>query len=398
MRSPCPRLRDRRTAGVVCWPWFVPSPDATLGDGDGAARHPYRPRRRSRSATIRPRTARHRKESCPDPVSEADYATVSEAGSTINSLRHGRPDNRRLQWALALSLMAHLLCWGGYELSQRMGWLEQLKKLSWLHHPAKPVPPVPPPAVTQEPELTFLQVAEADPVPPQKPKFYSNNNSHAANPDPDKNLDTPKLNGQQTDMVRTETAPRTKITKAPQATAEPAQQQTQSPPPSNAVKPGDTAQNKPQDAEPQPEPPHPPRPRTIKDALAQQPNQIQGREMRQEGGTHRIALRPSFDAQETAFGDYDAQFTQAVQQKWDDLLDSQRFADDRTGHVVLRFHQNYDGTITEITTLENTVGPLYGYLCMRALTEPAPYARWPEDMRRLIGGNFREMTFTFYYY
>jgi hypothetical protein len=342
---------------------------------------------------------RNRKESCPAGISEADCATVSEADSTITSLRRGRPDNRRLLWALVLSLVLHLLCWGGYELGLRTGWWEQLRKWSLLHRLAKPPQPVPPPpVVAQEPQLSFLQVAESDPAPPQKPKFYSNNNSHAANPDQNKNLDTPKIDGKQTETPRTETAQRTKITKAPQAEAEPPQQQSQPTPPHAAPTPGDTAQSKPQDAEPQPEAPHPPRPRTIKEAKAQQPNQIQGLAMHQEGGTHRIALRPSFDAQETIFGDYDAQFTQAVEQKWDDLLDSQHFADDRTGHVVLRFHENYDGTVTEVTTLENTVGPVYGYLCMRALTEPAPFARWPEEMRREIGGNFREMTFTFTYY
>jgi hypothetical protein len=44
--APCrprPRQRADRTGGVVRWPWFVPSPDASLGDGDGAARHSYRP-------------------------------------------------------------------------------------------------------------------------------------------------------------------------------------------------------------------------------------------------------------------------------------------------------------------------------------------------------------------
>ena len=74
------------------------------------------------------------------------------------------------------------------------------------------------------------------------------------------------------------------------------------------------------------------------------------------------------------------------------------FARDRSGRVTLHFNLNYDGSITEVTQLDNTVGPLYGYLCQQALTAPAPYAKWPEEMRRLIGGNVREMTFTFFYY
>jgi hypothetical protein len=71
---------------------------------------------------------------------------------------------------------------------------------------------------------------------------------------------------------------------------------------------------------------------------------------------------------------------------------------DRTGKVMLRFHLNYDGTITEMTVLENTVGDLLGYVCQKAINDPAPFKPWPEDMRRLVGQNYREITFTFYYY
>ena len=49
-------------------------------------------------------------------------------------------------------------------------------------------------------------------------------------------------------------------------------------------------------------------------------------------------------------------------------------------------------------TLENTVGELLGYLCQEAIEEAAPFAKWPPDMVRMIGANYREITFTFYYY
>ena len=105
-----------------------------------------------------------------------------------------------------------------------------------------------------------------------------------------------------------------------------------------------------------------------------------------------------FDAKATLFGDYDAQFTQAVQQKWYDLIDAQNFSGDCVGRVTLHFNLNFDGTITEIKMEDHTVAMMWAYLCQRALTEPAPFAKWPEEMRREIGGNTREMTFTFYYY
>ena len=57
----------------------------------------------------------------------------------------------------------------------------------------------------------------------------------------------------------------------------------------------------------------------------------------------------------------------------------------------------YDGRITDMKMSDNDVGDLLGLLCERAVLDPAPYAPWPSDMRRLIGHNYREVTFTFYY-
>jgi TonB family protein len=100
----------------------------------------------------------------------------------------------------------------------------------------------------------------------------------------------------------------------------------------------------------------------------------------------------------TPFGAYDAAFIEAVTQRWYDLLDSRQFSMDRSGKVTLRFHLNYDGSITDMQVLENTVGDVLDYVCQKAVTDPAPFASWPSDMRRIIGENYREITFTFYYY
>lgn len=308
-------------------------------------------------------------------------------------------------WALVLSLLVHAAGWGGYELGQKEGWWDQLRVYTWKLFPHRPAPPPAQPVQpATQPELAFVQVADPDAVAPPKPKFYANNNSHAANLKEDQNnLENPKLNGHQTDAPKTETARVTKISKAPTEPKQaqppqPPQPQTQPVQPQPIVARGNETQGHPQEEQQHPQQPQPARPRTLKEYFARNPNSIAGLQMRQDGGTRRVALRPTFDAEETAFGDYDAEFVQAVEQKWYDLLDSQNFAGDRTGVVVLHFHLNYDGTITELTAPKTTVDTLYTFLCERALTEPAPFARWPEDMRRLVGGNFRDMTFTFYYY
>ena len=70
--------------------------------------------------------------------------------------------------------------------------------------------------------------------------------------------------------------------------------------------------------------------------------------MMQDGGVRRHASVSSLDVKLTGFGDYDAALVEAITQRWYDLLDSQRFALDRTGKVVLQFRLNYDGTISDM--------------------------------------------------
>ena len=119
--------------------------------------------------------------------------------------------------------------------------------------------------------------------------------------------------------------------------------------------PGDLTLGKPETSDKSP-PQEEPRPRTIKQALAQQSQRLPGPQMRQEGGAHRQALVPSLDVKSTPFGAYDAALVEAVTQRWYGLLDSQQFAMDRSGKVTLRFHLNYDGTITDMNVVQNTVG------------------------------------------
>jgi hypothetical protein len=326
---------------------------------------------------------------------------VSEAGSTLGSLRQGRRENRRLFWALALSLAVHLLIWGGYESNRRTGWLDHWPLAARLQHALKLTRLLPAPAPTPkpepEPQLAFVQVAQDDPEPPQKPKYVASANAHAANPDVAQNGDTPKLNGLQTDAFQAETARRTQRAKTqPQPELQPEPEQPKPLQPQSVLKRGDLDTGKPQDAQPQPEPPHPHRPRTLKEYAEQ--NHLAGVKMRQDGSVSRYADLASPDAKRTPFGDYDDKFIDAVRQKWYDLLDGEHFSGDCQGRVTLHFNLNYDGTITDIKFADRSVDMHYAYLCQQALTEPAPFDKWPEEMRREIGGNQREMTFTFFYY
>jgi hypothetical protein len=316
---------------------------------------------------------------------------MAETAARFESLQFSRRETGRLALALALSLVLHLLVWGSYEAGKKFDVWRRMPRLTWL----QPTPKLIPPVQKTEPPLEFVMVEQPSTEAPANAKYYSSQNSRAANPDANRNATVPKLNGTQTEAPKIETVPKpdfNKLQPAPKpATPEPAQ-------PARAVAPGDLTLAKPQDSQPQQEQ-APPRPRTLQEALAQtQPHRSPGVAMKQDGGVPNVKLSASFDAKATPFGEYDSEFVDAVTYRWYSLLESQQFALDRTGKVILKFHLNYDGTITEMTVLQNTVGDLLGYVCQKAINDPAPFKPWPEDMRRLVGANYREITFTFYYY
>lgn len=312
---------------------------------------------------------------------------MAETATRLESLRLNRRETGRLSLVLALSLAAHLLAWGGYEAAREFKVWRWVPQMAWLQ-PAPKLPPV----QKQEPPLEFVMVQHPSTEAPDKTKYYGAQNSRAANPDADRDASVPKLNGTQTDVPMTETVTKpdfNKLQPAPKP-ANPEQAQ-----PTPVVQPGDLSLGKPQDSQ-QKQQEETPRPRTIQEALAQM-HHPPGVAMKQDGGVSR-RLETSFDVKATPFGQYDSDFVDAVTYRWYSLLDSQQFALDRTGKVTLRFHLNYDGTITEMTVLQNTVGDLLGYVCQKAINDPAPFKPWPEQMRREIGANSREITFTFYYY
>jgi hypothetical protein len=313
---------------------------------------------------------------------------------------------------LVFSLLAHLGAWGGYEVGKQFGWWQHLPSSAWWHRAEKKNPPPPPP---QNPPVTismnFLpDVSHPEAEPPPQAKYYSSKNSRAANPDASKDTDTPKLTGTQKDIPKTEDTPKfTKLQPSAPPPEPPATQAAPTPPATPEAEPAkprgdleivkktspDSAPEKPKTT-PQPE-----RPRTVKQALAQRAaQQLPGQQLKQEGGVRRQRLWSSLDAAATPFGEYDRAVVEAVTQRWYDLLDSQKFAQDRTGKVTLHFKLLTDGRIIEVKVVDDqsNVGPLLCYVCQEAVEQAAPFGKWPPDMVRMIGANFREITFTFYYY
>lgn len=326
------------------------------------------------------------------------------------SLHIESAESNRLLWALIISMLFHLVIFGGYYTGQKYNlwanlrwpaWLTPVKKLVELAK-AKPPPLVQPQAQEDQIPLMFVDVsaAQATPAPPKKAKYYSNKNSLAANPEPDPKSDVPKITGTQQEMVKTEDVPREKF-----VPLQPAHPQPAAPPkpqeelvPKTTIKPGDLTVAKPdltpkkgegQATED--------RPRTIREALARlQEHRLPGEKMKEEGGVSRHLEISSLDTEATPLGDYDSALVEAISQCWYSLLDAQQYASDYRGKVVLRFHLHADGRITDVTVTQNTAGTVPGLICETAIDKPSPYPPFPNDVRRVVGES-RSIQFTFYY-
>ena len=139
------------------------------------------------------------------------------------------------------------------------------------------------------------------------------------------------------------------------------------------------------------------RPRTLAQARRQNVELI-GKKMKQKGGMDRFRLQSTPNLLKTPFGNYDAAVIQAIQQRWFDLLEKLPIVQNTRGKVVLKFWMKSDGSVSDLKVVENSAGDdLQSYACEAAVRDPAPYGRWPEDMRRVIQSDRREIRFTFYY-
>lgn len=307
--------------------------------------------------------------------------------------------SNRLAWAFAISLVLHALTVGTYQAGHKFGWWQRAHWPAWLRSSpglmsflkknAKP------PETPKDLPLVFIDVSpeQATPAPPKDAKFYSNKNSVAANPDPKLDTEIPNIDGKQTNVPKTEDVPREKY--VPLQPSPPPQPE-EKPKPSEA--PGDLVMAKP-DLNPNKEPGQAllPKPRTLQEARARNGiNRLDGRKMKQDGGVKRDLRISSVDAKATLFGDYDLALIEIIKERWYGLLEQRDYASDSRGKVVLQFRLHYDGRITDMAVAENTAGEVLGFICQRAVMDPAPFTAWTLDMRRVLGDT-RNIQFTFYY-
>lgn len=305
------------------------------------------------------------------------------------TLRVGRREFSRLGVALAVSLAAHLLFWGGYATVKHFNLTAKWKLLQWVQRLLTPSPRQQAKVEPQNREpYIFIDVREAQSVaePPKNAIRYSDRNAIAANPDDNKNLTDPKIEGEKNELQKTEDAGRrNKFDQLMPDPPKPAE------PPQPKLTPGAMTVAKAELAPGETKP----RPRTIRDAMLQK-NQSPGPRAKLDGGAS-LRANASYDVKATGFGAYDRAFIDAVSSRWYDLLDSMSYDNYRQGKVVLQFVLNYDGRITEMKVVSSTVPETLSLLCQKAVLDPAPFEKWPREMRLMVGEDFRRITFTFNY-
>ncbi len=336
--------------------------------------------------------------------------------------------------AAVISLLIHLLAFGGWKLGEARGWWRAQSLPAWLQAAQKHLATIavkkvptkallkPQPLPRHEVPMVFVDIdpAAAIATPPKQTKFYGAANTEAANLAKKLDSAVPQITGVQDKVIKTtdpskakplqpsppKTEPKPDPTpeaqaKAPEPKADPKPAQ---PEPQRTQAPGDLAFAKPQDkvqdgkaqteqSQPAHAAPQVTRPRTLEEARRRAG--MQGEKMQQDGGVNRLAMNSSLDVTRTSFGDYDREFVDAVQQRWYKLLE------DREGHVpgkvVVEFRLWYDGRVTDMKVAQNEVGELLGLICQKAVLDPAPYKRWPTEMRREINSDYRDVKFTFFY-
>lgn len=263
---------------------------------------------------------------------------------------------------------------------------------------------------------------------PENTKFYAAQSTLASNPDSKLDTTLPKIDGKQTQIVRAFDAPRSQpkpvaLQPTPQAEqrvdAQPKKEVADKPRPE--VKqiakatpekqfPESKEKQNPGDLDPKTQPktnPQPPaqessteaapkpRPKTITEArLRQSDSRPPGEKSKQDGGVKDISSDFSFAAKGTPLGDYDARIVDAIRTKWYALLDGKTSP---RGHVTIEFRLYSNGSVRNVKTTEKDVDELFAYLCQSAIITPAPYEKWPESVRAIIGKDYRDVKFTFFY-
>lgn len=329
-------------------------------------------------------------------------------------------EGRTLVRSFLISILIHLLLIGGLELAYKAGIVSSSPVRAFMETSLNIPMDVKPTERSQveefrETPLVFVEVdpSKAEDTPTKNAQFYSSHSTKAANPDPRDISPVPRIDGTQDKVMKTfetlqlDAQPLSPppVAAAPVETLKPLPEVRPLPRP--AMDPGNLQFAKaapklspdPGSSETFAEPRKPQfqeRPRSLAEAKRRQ-GIIEGQPIKQDGGVNRASDVALLDVTGRSFGGYDAVVVAAVQQRWYDLLEDRQYALERSGRVVLEFRLHHDGRITDVKVNANDVGDFWALICQKAVEDPSPYAKWPTEMRREIGRDYRDVRFTFHY-
>lgn len=328
----------------------------------------------------------------------------------------GGSRGRALLTAAAVSLLVHATLFGGWQLGKKYGWWRdaQLPAFFKFFLPAPPSElaaapkPEPTPKISEVP-LVFVDVdpSRAALEPPKETPYYGAANSVAANPNPTIDLNKPNVDGRESPVVKVTPSGRP-LPLPLQPTPVPKQEsdsttETDAQPEKKSEKlaPGDLAMAKPNE-EARPGKPNEieqpakeskkPKPRKISEVKQ---NSMQSEPSKMPGGV-RLEGISSLNVKGSIFGNYDREFVNAVETEWRRQIDKIGTVP-TPGRVVLEFRLHADGSVSHMKVVESTVGEILEIICQLAVTKPAKYPPWPDEWRRLLDTDFRDVRFTFYY-
>ena len=336
---------------------------------------------------------------------------------------------------MLVSLVLHVLAFMGWQNRAVLGRMALFRPLAkaLAGAPARPRPSPVTPTITfvQEPapqgaedhrQFIETDTSQVTGEEPKNARFYSANSTVAANPEnpSGKVGDTPYLNGQETRLASTENVrpqpPGVAAAPVPRPVTPPAAPP--GAPPPGAAKPAEPvkelAENglkvgkekkvavleqpvaPPAAVLPTPSQPASPPPTPVRPIGAGSGREIATAKSHSTAmGVSRIGIA-AFNVAGSPFGEYDKALISAVQSRWYAVLNDKRM-DVHAGTVVLQFDLRADGSVANMVMKENSAGFDLGLYCEKAVVESAPFAPLPESLQRLIGGDAREIVFTFYY-
>jgi outer membrane biosynthesis protein TonB len=111
------------------------------------------------------------------------------------------------------------------------------------------------------------------------------------------------------------------------------------------------------------------------------------------GATNRLPAGIT-SAKPFPFPLYDQALIRSIYDRWHALLAAQP-QPEANGRVFVDFDLHADGTISRLNLLPSPVSPRLERLCVQAVADSAPFAKWSPDMLAEVGADFRGIRIAF---